>query len=115
MRKDKFFWFCALTTLVSALISAGFSVYRVISNGTGNSLAMYGASRSLALLIVAFIALMRKSDKEVLTMALLMGLVQTFDAFIEALAQNPAGMIGPVVAAIVTFTSAILLQRKINS
>ena len=51
------FWTCALVTLVSASVSAGFSLDGLIGSSSGDSFARYAASRSLALLLTVLIAI----------------------------------------------------------
>jgi hypothetical protein len=48
----KVFWVCGLMALVSALVSAGFSIAGLIGDGAGDSYALYAASRSVALPLV---------------------------------------------------------------
>jgi len=45
------FWICALLTLLSAGVSAGFSFEGLLGPGGGDSIARYAASRSVALLL----------------------------------------------------------------
>ena len=48
----KRFWSCALVTLLSTGVSAGFSLAGLLGPGSDDSFARYAASRSVALLLV---------------------------------------------------------------
>src|SRR4030088_1220706 len=53
----KRFWGCALMTLLSAGVSAGFSLAGLLGSGNGDSFARYATSRSVALLVTVLIAI----------------------------------------------------------
>src|ERR1700730_4114035 len=79
------FWICALMTLLSAGVSAGFSLEGLLGPGSGDSFARYAASRSVALLLTVLIAI---------------AVVQAFDGVIGALAHDPLKPYGPFAFAV---------------
>jgi hypothetical protein len=56
----KSFWSCAVMTLLSAGVSAGFSVV-LFDRGSGDSFARYAASRCVSLLLTVVIAICVRS------------------------------------------------------
>src|SRR5260370_2942535 len=57
----KSFWSCAVMTLLSAGVSAGFSLVGLFDRGTGDNFARYAASRSVALLLAVGIPICVRS------------------------------------------------------
>jgi len=104
------FWFCAGMTLLSAAISAGFSVAGLISDGA-DRYAQYAASRSVALLIAALVVVALRARTPTLVLAGCMILVQFFDGCIGLLAHDPGKTIGPFVVAAVNAAAAVLYVR----
>ena len=101
-------WICALFTLLSAGVSAGFSVDGLFRCGSSDSLAYYAASRSVALLLTVLIAIGIRSRMAIAFLGIAMAIVQTFDGIIGALAHDPSKTYGPAVSAtgLVTAVSA---------
>jgi hypothetical protein len=81
----------------------------------GGVYAMYGASRSIALVLVVVAVLYLRSPVGVAAMALTMGLVQAFDAVIGRLAHDTMKTIGPLVLAAATLLSLLPLLRGIRN
>ena len=86
----KQFWGCALMTLLSAGVSAGFSLAGLLGSGRGDSFARYAASRSVALLVTVLIAIGVRSRMAIAFLGIAMTSVQAFDGVIGALAHDPS-------------------------
>jgi hypothetical protein len=89
------YWACAGFTLFSALVSAGFSLLALRMN-TGHEYALYAASRSIALPLTTAFVLVRRSRDGVTALAIVMSLVQLFDAFIGFALHDPGRAYGPL-------------------
>src|ERR1700730_12050680 len=96
----KRFWSCALMTLLSAVVSAGFSVAGLLGPGRDDSFAWYAASRSLALLLTVLIAMGIRSRMAIAFLGIAMTVVQGFDGVIGALAHDPSKTYGPFAFAV---------------
>lgn len=108
------FWICAFVAILSASISAGFSVANVATHGLGDISALYGASRSLPILLVAIVATVRRSTLGVATVSLIMTLVQLGDAMVGVLAHDASKTLGPLILALATAITLVRLLRKYN-
>jgi hypothetical protein len=106
------FGLCCALTLLSALVSAGFSFAALTGLATFNALGWYAFSRSISLPIVVLAAIATRSRAAVLTMAFTMTLVQLFDGIIGIFMKDPAKTYGPFVLAIMTGASAVILLRR---
>jgi len=91
------FWVCAAFTVLSAAVSAGFSLLslRMVS---GHEYALYAASRSIALVLVAVFAMTSRSRGGVAALAVAMTLVQFFDAIVGFLLHDPGRAYTPAPA-----------------
>ena len=107
----KRFWSCALMTLVSAGVSAGFSVVGLLGSGGGDSFAHYAASRSAALLLAVLIALWFRSRVAIAFLGIVMTTVQAFDGVIGALAHDPSKTYGPFAFAVLNALAVGWLLR----
>lgn len=105
------FWLCAAITLASSLISAGFSLAALSVVGDAHRLALYAASRSLALALTALLAVGVRSRAGLLTVAFAMALVQAGDAVIGALAHDTSKTAGPAGLALLTVGALVLVGR----
>jgi hypothetical protein len=105
---SRFFWICAAITSINALVSAGFSLAALRS---GDVYAMYGASRSVALLLIAIALVWLRSRTGIAVMAALMSLVQAGDAIVGVLAHDLVKTLGPVVLCAATFVSLFAMLR----
>ena len=85
--RSRAFWICAIVTNLNALVSAGFSVARLLGP-EGGEVALYAASRSVALLLVVLGVASLHSRAGVAALACVMGLVQLFDTGIGVLAHE---------------------------
>jgi len=112
--KSLAFWICAAITTLNAVVSAGFSVARLLGP-EGGEVALYAASRSVALLLVVFAVWWLRSRAGMAALAFVMGLVQLFDTGIGLLAHELGKTLGPLVFAIATLVSAGFLLREMGA
>jgi hypothetical protein len=73
----KGFWSCALMTLLSAGVSAGFSLAGLLGSGSSDIFARYAASRSIALLLTVLIAIGVRSLMAIAFLGIAMTVVQS--------------------------------------
>ncbi|HTF63163.1 MAG TPA: hypothetical protein VK638_10675 [Edaphobacter sp.] len=106
------FWICALMTLLSAGISAGFSLDGLFGSGSSDSFARYAASRSVALLLTVLIAIGIRSRMAIAFLGIAMAIVQALDGIIGALAHNPSKTYGPFAFAVLNALAVGLLLRR---
>jgi hypothetical protein len=106
------FWICALITLLSAGVSAGFSLVGLLGSGGGDSSAGYAASRSVALLLTVAIAIGVRSRTAIAFLGIVMTAVQAFDGIIGALAHDPSKTYGPFVFAVLNALAVVWLLRE---
>ena len=107
----KRFWVCALLTLLSAGVSAGFSLAGLLGSGNGDSFARYAASRSFALLATVLIAIGARSLTAIAFLGIAMTAVQAFDGVIGALAHDPSKTYGPFALAVLNALAVVWLLR----
>ena len=105
------FWICATITVVSAVVSASFSVAALGGEGGQDQYAMYAASRSIALTLAVLACIAMRSRSGVMALALTMGLVQGFDSLIGLIAHNAGKTYGPLALSVVGLASLIALYR----
>src|SRR5258708_4480048 len=86
----KRFWSCALVTLLSTGVSAGFSLAGLLGPGSDDRFARYAASRSVALLLTVLIATGVRSRSAIAFLGIAMTVVQAVDGVIGALAHYPS-------------------------
>ncbi len=90
------FFACATVTLVSALVSTGFSVHAVrLATGSSRTIALYGAARSVAVAAAAVAPFANGSQPWLLAVATTMTLVQALDAAIGARLRDAMKTFGP--------------------
>jgi hypothetical protein len=105
------FWTCALITILSAGISAGFSLAALNGPDRGDGYARYAASRSVALLLTALVAAVVHSSLGVVFVGIAMTIVQALDGVIGTLARDPRRTYGPFALAVINALAvAWLLQ-----
>jgi hypothetical protein len=107
----KRFWICALMTLLSAGVSAGYSLAGLLGPGNNDSFARYAASRSLALLLTDLIAIGFRSRTAIAFLGIAMTVVQAFDGVIGALAHDPSKTYGPFAFAVLNALAVAWLLR----
>ena len=98
-------------TLLSAGVSAGFSLVGLFDRGTGDNFARYAASRSVALLLAVVIAICVRSTMALAVLGIAMTVVQAFDGVIGALVHDPSKTYGPFAFAILNALVVIQLLR----
>jgi len=106
------FWICAAVTLLSALVSAGFSLTGLLGPAGVDSFAQYAASRSVALLLAVLCAVLLRSPTGMLLLGMTMTIVQAFDGIIGALKHDPAKAYGPFIFALLNALAAGWLWRN---
>jgi hypothetical protein len=106
------FWICALITLLSASVSAGFSLDGLFGSGSSDSFARYAASRSVALVLTVLIAIGIRSRMAIAFLGIAMAIVQAFDGIIGALAHDPSKTYGPFAFAVLNALAVCLLLRR---
>jgi hypothetical protein len=108
----KRFWSCALVTLLSTGVSAGFSLAGLLGAGSDDSFARYAASRSVALLLTVLIATSVRSGMAIAFLGIAMTLVQAFDGVIGALSHDPSKTYGPFAFAVLNALAVGWLLRE---
>ncbi|MDX6711171.1 MAG: hypothetical protein QOH96_2187 [Blastocatellia bacterium] len=108
----KRFWSCALVTLLSTGVSAGFSLAGLFGPGSDDSFARYAASRSVALLLTVLIATSVRSRMAIAFLGIAMTVVQASDGVIGALAQDPSKTYGPFAFAVLNALAVGWLLRE---
>lgn len=104
------FWVCAVITVISAAVSFGYSVAGLrAASGDAVTPSMYAFARSLALLVVAVVALFTLSGAFVAAVAIAMILVQAVDAVIGVRIHDRVKAVGPAVTALVNLAGLIWL------
>ncbi len=98
-------------TLVSAGLSAGFSLAGLRGPGSEDSFARYAASRSVALLLTVLIAMRVRSRMAIAFLGIAMTVVQAFDGVIGALAHDPSKTYGPFAFAVLNALAVSWLLR----
>jgi hypothetical protein len=101
-------------TLISVLVSCGFSVIGIVrpellvSPALGHShtlvvLASYAAARSIAIAVVCIFTLFGKKREPLYTMAILAALIQFLDAFVGIYERDISKVAGPLILAFAGF------------
>ena len=98
-------------TLLSAGVSAGFSLTGLFGSGHSDAFARYAASRSVALLLTVLIAICLRSRTATAFLGIAMTVVQAFDGVIGALAHDPWKTYGPFVFAVLNALAVGWLLR----
>jgi hypothetical protein len=115
MSHSRIFLICAGMTMLSAAVSAGFSIAALMGRGQGDIYAFYAAARSLPLAVVVLGLLWHRSGIGMATMALTMGLIQGCDAGVGLFTGDIGKIAGPAVLAVATLASALALVRSLNT
>ena len=98
-------------TLLSAGVSAGFSLAGLLGPGRDDSFAWYASSRSVALLLTVLIAIGIRSRMAIAFLGIAMTVVQAFDGVIGALAHDPSKTYGPFAFAVLNALAVGWLLR----
>jgi hypothetical protein len=102
-------------TLLSAGVSAGFSVAGLLGPGKDDSFAQYAASRSVALLLAVLIAIGIRSRMAIAFLGIATAVMQAFDGVIGALAHDPSKTYGPFAFAVLNALAVAWLLREQTS
>jgi hypothetical protein len=90
------FWVCAAVTVLSAAVSAGFSIVAVFNaDEKQRTIAYYASARSLALLLSSLAPLVTRSTPWLAAVACSMILIQACDAAIGAMSRDGMKTFGP--------------------
>jgi hypothetical protein len=103
------FWTCAIITLLSAGISAGFSLAGLADRSDRS--ARYAASRSIALLLAVLIAIAVHATLAVAFLGIAMTIVQAVDGVIGALDRDPGRTYGPFALSVLNALAVVWLLR----
>jgi hypothetical protein len=98
-------------TLLSAGVSAGFSLASLLGSGRDDSFARYAASRSVALLLAVLVAIGVRSRVAIAFLGIAMTVVQALDGVIGELAHDPSKTYGPFALALL---NAIAVGRLLK-
>ena len=99
-------------TLLSAGVSAGFSVAGLLGPGKDDSFAQYAASRSVSLLLAVLIAIGIRSRMAIAFLGIAMTVMQAFDGVVGALAHDPSKTYGPFAFAVLNALAVAWLLRE---
>jgi hypothetical protein len=105
------FWTCAIVTLLSAGISAGFSLAGLAGPDRADRYARYAASRSIALLLAVLIAVAVHATLAVAFLGITMTIVQAIDGVIGALDRDPGRTYGPFAFSVLNALAVVWLLR----
>jgi hypothetical protein len=105
------FWTCTSMTLLSAVVSAGYSIVGIVGP-TRENIALYATSRSVALLIAVLVAAAVRSRSGTLFLAGAMSLVQLLDGLIGIQLHDPAKSYGPFAFAAINALLMVWLRRS---
>ena len=98
-------------TVLSAGVSAGFSLVGLFGPGSGDTFARYAASRSVALLLAVVIAICVRFRMALAVVGIAMTTVQALDGVIGALAHDPSKTYGPFAFAVLNALTLIWVLR----
>ena len=99
-------------TLLSAGVSAGFSLAGLLGSSNTDSFARYATSRSIALLLTVLIAIGVRSRSGIELLGIAMTVVQAFDGVIGVLAHEPSKTYGPFAFAVLNALAVGWLLRR---
>ncbi len=103
------YYFCAAITLISAVVSLGFSVEAIIKGKENNKInALYTSSRSVALLCVSIVPIFIFSKEIMIVTSVGMIIVQFLDGFVGIKIRNTFKTLGPFITAIVNCIVLVL-------
>jgi hypothetical protein len=104
------YWVCAAVTVISAMVSLGYSIAALGTADPGNRTASrYAAARSLALAFTAVAACVFRSEGFLMAVALAMVIVQTVDALIGAADRDRLKTYGPAATALIDLATLLWL------
>jgi hypothetical protein len=104
-KKDKmlYYYFCAIFTLISAVVSFGFSIEAYLQSRSVKNLALsnakYAMSRSFSLFLVSIGLLVYISTPYLIALSLIMIFIQLFDGII-GIKISVFKTVGPILTAV---------------
>lgn len=107
------YWVCFAVALVSALISLGYSLVALRTDGRSDVYAQYAASRSVAVLCAVASAGVVHSTDLLVVVALMTALMQAIDAVVGLGTRDPAKIFGPAGVAVTTVVVTSLLIAQV--
>jgi hypothetical protein len=108
------FLFCASVTVISAIISLGFSIVATFTTTREVRIAaLYTCARSLALMLVSVVPFFTISTPWLLAITCGMIIVQTCDAAIGVTIKNRMKTFGPAGAALLNLAAVIWLLESL--
>jgi hypothetical protein len=106
------FIFCASITLISAIISLGFSIMAALgATGATRTMALYACARSVALVIASAVPFLTGSTGWLQAVAWSMIIVQACDAVIGSTIKDPMKTYGPAGTALLNLAAVIWLTQ----
>ena len=96
------YYSCAAITVISALVSLGFSFEAIAKGKDNNNInALYASSRSVALLYVSIVPIFIFSKEIMIVTSVGMIIVQFLDGFVGIKIKNKLKTLGPFITAII--------------
>src|ERR1700752_2184092 len=106
------FIFCASITLISAIISLGFSIMGALgATGATRTIALYACARSVALVIASAVPFLTGSTGWLQAVAWSMIIVQACDAVIGGTIKDAMKTYGPAGTALLNLAAVIWLTQ----
>ncbi|WP_350348784.1 hypothetical protein ABIQ69_02290 [Agromyces sp. G08B096] len=106
------FWICYAVVVIGAGVSLAYSVSAIAGQGIDDPDALYAGARSVAIVVIALVAPLFRSDDALLAVAAVLTIVQGIDAFVGALQGDLVRTVVPLVLCLVTIVSATFLARS---
>jgi len=107
------FILCASVTLISAVVSLGFSIAAAVTgSGAARTMALYACARSVALSIASVVPILTGSVQWLLAVAWSMIIVQACDAVIGITIKDRMKTFGPAATAIFNLAAVIWLLKS---
>ncbi|WP_353807778.1 hypothetical protein [Agromyces sp. SYSU T00194] len=105
------YWICFAVILLSSAISTWGSVDLVIAGGLEDATALFLASRSIAILVVALVVPLFPADAALLALAVVTVIVQGIDTFIGAVQGDVLITVGAAMLCLLSIVTATFLAR----
>jgi hypothetical protein len=118
--------FASLVTAINVLVASGFSIAGLVAptsilppgaapTDASFIFALYAAARSIALAVIALIAIYKRSEAALLILGTLAGFIQLLDAGVGLVQHDLGKAIGPLIIAAFQFFAMYLLSRSERS
>ena len=106
------FWICYVVTVISAGFGFTYAIGQVVATGLESADTLFLAARTIALLVVALVAPLFRSDDALLAIAVAMTIVQGIDTFVGAVQGDLVVSVGAAVLCLATIVAATFLARS---